>query len=399
MKPRKDFPIFHHRPELIYLDNAATTQKPKVVLDAIQGYYESYNSNIHRSSHYLAEEATQAYESGRKGVAGFINAERPHQIIFTRNATEAINLVARSYGETFLKKGDRILLSTLEHHSNIVPWLQLKAKKGMEIDFLEIDGEGRLLFDETKITPQTKLISITAMSNTLGTKTDLKPIIQRAHEIGALVLIDACQLAAHEAIDVRALDADFMVFSAHKMYGPTGIGVLYGKTELLKKMPPFLGGGEMIQEVFKDYYTPGDLPARFEAGTPNIAGVIGLRAAIDYIRSVGFEAIQNNEKQLAEYTLQKLKRLPFLTMIGSQTMESRGPIFSFTLDRVHPHDIAEGLSQNHICIRAGHHCAQPLMDDLKLPATARISLSFYNTMEEIDRLTETLEEVYHYFSD
>ncbi len=356
------------------------------------------NANIHRSAHFLAESATIAYEATRKTVANFIKAKHKHEIIFTRNATEAINLVARSWGETFLKAGDEILLSKLEHHSNLVPWLQLKEKIGIKIKYLDIDEVGQLIFDGSQITEKTKFVSLTGMSNSLGAITNLKPIIKRAHEVGAKVMIDACQLAVHSPIDIQELDADFLAFSAHKLYGPTGVGVLYGKAELLEKMPPFLGGGEMIQQVFEDHFVAGDIPNKFEAGTPNIAGVVAFKAALDYVNQIGFETIQKQETSLSEYALEKLKTLPYLTLIGPQEVENRGSITSFTMDKVHPHDIAEGLSQKQICIRAGHHCTQPLMDYWKLPATARASFAFYNEKEDVDRLVEGLEEVYQYFS-
>jgi len=395
---RKDFPIFEQHPKLVYLDSAATSQKPKAVLEALQNYYVSMNANIHRSAHFLAEKATIAYEATRQTVADFIGAKYKHEIVFTRNATESINLVARSWGEAFLKTGDEVLLSKLEHHSNLVPWLQVKEKIGIQIKYLDIDEAGQLIFEESQITKKTKFISLTGMSNSLGIITDLKPIIAKAHEVGAKVLVDACQLAVHSPIGVQELDADFLVFSAHKLYGPTGVGILYGKSDLLEKMPAFLGGGEMIQQVFEDHFIPGDLPSKFEAGTPNIAGVVAFKAAIDYINSIGFEAIQTKEMRLAEHALEKFKTLPYLSLIGPQEIENRGSIISFTMNAVHPHDIAEGLSQKQICIRAGHHCTQPLMDYWKLPATARVSFAFYNEMEEVDGLVEGLEDVYNYFN-
>ena len=398
MNFRKDFPIFEQHPKLVYLDSAATSQKPKVVLDALKHYYEEENANIHRSAHFLAEKATIAYEATRQTVADFIGAKHKHEIVFTRNATESINLVARSWGEAFLKTSDEVLLSKLEHHSNLVPWLQLKEKIGIQIKYLDIDEAGQLIFEESQITKKTKFISLTGMSNSLGIITDLKPIIAKAHKVGAKVLVDACQLAVHSPIDVQELDADFLVFSAHKLYGPTGVGVLYGKSELLEKMPAFLGGGEMIQQVLEDHFVSGDIPNKFEAGTPNIAGVVAFKAAIDYINSIGFEAIQAKEKGLTEHALEKFKALPYLTLIGPQEIENRGSIISFTMEGVHPHDIAEGLSQRQICVRAGHHCTQPLMDYWGIPATARASFAFYNKKEEVDGLMEGLEEVYNYFN-
>lgn len=394
---KKDFPIFKRRPKLIYLDSAATSQKPQAVLDAETDYYERLNSNVHRSSHFLAEEATIAYENARKTVADFIGATSEREIIFTRNATEAINLVARSYGDAFLNAGDEVLLSVMEHHSNIVPWLQLKDRKGIRINYLDVDLKGQFVFDHSQITAKTKLVALTGMSNILGSITDIKQIIDAAHAKGAKVLVDACQLAVHSPINVWELGVDFLAFSSHKLYGPTGIGILFGKEELLKKMPPFLGGGEMIHEVFKDRFTVDSLPHKFEAGTPNIAGAIGFAAALDYVNKIGFGEIRKLETKLTEYALEELTKLPYLKLIGPKTTENRGPVISFTMEGVHPHDIAEGLSQKHICIRAGHHCGQILMDTWGLPATARISLAFYNTTDDIDRTMKALEEIYQYF--
>lgn len=396
MKP--DFPIFHHRPELVYLDTAATAQKPKVVLEAMNEFYEKHNANINRGAHFLGEESTQAYHAARQTVANFIHAQHPHEIIFTRNATESINLVAKSWGEAFLEEGDEILLSKLEHHSNLVPWLQLKAKKGIELQYFDLDPHQGIVFDPNKITKKIKLVAISGMSNVLGTITDLKPMIQTAHQVGAKVLVDACQLAVHSPIDVQGLDVDFLVFSGHKLYGPTGIGILYGKTDLLQAMPPFLGGGDMIQEVFLDRFTPAGLPEKFEAGTPNIAGAIGLKAALDYLGSIGWDKIEPHERALTEYALEQLKMLPFLQLVGPQTMKNRGSVLSFTVDKVHPHDLAEGLSQQGLCLRSGHHCCQVLMDTLGLPATARISLGIYNERQDIDKAVEALKKVYDYFA-
>ena len=395
---KKDFPLFHHRPDLIYLDSAATAQKPSVVLNVMTDFYQTHNSNVNRSAHFLAEETTLAYQAGRQTVADFINAKHSHEIIFTRNATESINLVAKSWGEAFLKAGDEVILSKLEHHSNLVPWLQLKEKIGIEIKYFEVDPEVGIIFDPHLITEKTKLVAISGMSNILGTITDLKPIIEAAHQVDAKVLVDACQLAVHSPIDVQELDIDFLVFSGHKLYGPTGIGVLYGKEDLLKAMPPFLGGGDMIQEVFFDHFTPAGLPEKFEAGTPNIAGNIGLGAAINYIQSLGWDKIQSHEKKLTEYALDQLKNLPFIQIIGPKTMKNRGSVISFTMQNVHPHDVSEGLSQNHICVRAGHHCGQVLMDTLELPATARISLAIYNEREDVDKMINVLKDVYNYFT-
>ncbi len=397
MNYRKDFPIFGQRPDLIYLDNAATSQKPHSVLLEEKRYYEEINSNINRSANFLADLAAIAYEKTRKTVADFIGADKKHEIIFTGNATESINLVAVSYGNAFLEPGDEVLLSRLEHHSNIVPWLQLKERKGIKVRYLNVDKEGQYVFNENDINADTKLVSLSGMSNSLGSIPKLSHIIDTAHKKGAVILVDACQLAVHRPIDVQEMNADFLVFSAHKLYGPTGVGVLYGKAEILRKMPAFMGGGEMIREVFEDHFTVGDIPAKFEAGTPNIAGVITFRAALDYINEIGFDTIRKIEKELTEYTLKKLKSLPYITLIGPQTEKNRGSVISFIMKNVHPHDISEGLSQHNVCIRAGHHCCQILMDYWNLPGTARISLAFYNTKEDIDKAIIAIEETYKYF--
>lgn len=404
---KKDFPIFTGRPELIYFDNGATSQKPRAVLTAMDEFYKNSNANIHRGPHFLAEEATKAYEDSRKTVADFVGASATEEIIFTKNATEAINLVARSFGET-LSAGDIVVLSKLEHHANIVPWLQLKERVGIELRYFDVTDDGLIKFDESLIDKRVKLVSVSGMSNTLGTITDLPPIIRSAHSVGAKILVDAAQLAVHRPIDVQELDVDFLVFTGHKLYGPTGIGVLYGKAELLNAMPPFIGGGDMVNAVYTDRFEPTQLPNKFEAGTPNIAGTVGLKAAIDYINQIGFEVIQAAEHELTNYLLGKLRSLPYLTLFGpadsvgstssgSTDNRNRGSIVSFNMKGVHAHDVAEGLSQKNICIRAGQHCTQPLHDACNIPATARISLAFYNTKDEIDKCVSVLEEIYNYF--
>ena len=396
MTHKQDFPIFQNRPDLIYFDNGATAQKPQCVLDAEHNFYTTSNSNIHRGPHFLAEEATIMYENARRTVADFIGAQNSDEIIFTRNATEAINLVARSYGE-LLNPGDVVVLSKLEHHANIIPWLQLKERKGIELRYFDVTEDGFIKFYPNLIDEKVKLVSVTGMSNVLGTITDLKPIIEATHAVGAKVMIDAAQLAVHQSVNVHELDADFLTFTGHKLYGPTGIGILYGKKELLNAIPPFLSGGDMVNEVFTDHFTTTDLPGKFEAGTPNIAGAIGLKAAIDYIIKIGFKKIQKTEHKLTDHLLDKLNSMPFVKIIGPTENKNRGSIVSFTMKSVHPHDVAEGLSQKNICIRAGQHCTQPLMDAYNLPATARISMAFYNTTEEVDRTCEVLGEVYEYF--
>jgi cysteine desulfurase/selenocysteine lyase len=396
MNFKSDFPIFHKRPDLIYFDNGATSQKPVCVINAVKNFYEQSNSNIHRGPHFLAEEATILYEDARRTVADFIGARKTNEIIFTRNATESINLVARAFGEN-LKHGDTVVLSKLEHHANIVPWLQLKERKGIKLKYFDVTDDGFIKFDSDLIDESVKLVSVSGMSNVTGSITDLSPIVKRAHEVGAKVLIDAAQLVPHQPINVHESDVDFLVFTGHKLYGPTGIGVLYGKEEILDQLPPFLGGGDMINEVYTDHFAPAPLPQKFEAGTPDIAGAIGLKTAIDYIESIGFEKIIKTEHHLASYLLDKLNAMPFIKTIRPTDNRNRGSIVSFTMKNVHPHDIAEGLSQKNICIRAGHHCAQPYMDSLGIPGTARASLAFYNTIDEIDRCCEVLEEIYNYF--
>ena len=397
MNHRDDFPIFKNRPELIYFDNGATAQRPQAVLDAEQKFYTTCNSNIHRGPNFLAEEATIAYEDARRKVADFIGARHKHEVIFTRNATEAINLVARTFGET-LKAQDVILLSKLEHHSNIVPWQQLAERKDLEIKWMGLSTDWRVRLDPALFDKRVKLVAVTGMSNVLGTITDLKPIIKAAHAVGAKVLVDAAQLAVHAPINVHDLDVDFLVITGHKLYGPTGIGALYGKEELLNPLPPFMGGGDMISGVFTDHFIPAGLPQKFEAGTPNIAGTIGFGAAIDYMTKIGFKKIQKLENDLTGYLLDKIKQLPYIKIIGPEDTNHRGSVVSITMEGVHPHDVADGLSSKGICIRAGFHCAQPLMDHLKIPGTARLSPNFYNTKEEVDKVISALEEVCHYFT-
>ena len=386
-----DFPLFQNRPELIYLDNAATSQKPQVVLDAISSYYTTSNSNIHRGPHFMAEEATKLYNSSRSTVSKFINAKHSHEIIFTRNATESINLIAKTFG-TQLQSGDVVCISRLEHHSNIVPWLQLKEDIGIDVIFFDLPS------DSINIPNNCKLLSITGMSNVTGYLPNLKALIKQAHDIGVPVLLDACQLAVHSPIDVQDLDVDFLAFSGHKLYGPTGIGVLYAKEEILNSIPPFLGGGDMIQEVNEDSFKPAGLPDKFEAGTPNIAGAVGLMAAIKYVESIGWDIIQSTEKELTSYALTKLRELDYIQIIGHESDTNYGSVISFTMDTVHPHDVAEGLSSKGICMRAGHHCCQIFMDHNNLSATVRMSLAIFNTKEEIDKTINTLKEIYIYFN-
>lgn len=401
-KIRSDFPILskiHNGKPLVYLDNAATSQKPRAVIEAIKNYYENSNANIKRTVHFLGEEATLLYEHARQSLAAFLKTNKPHEIIFTKNVTEAINLVAHSYAKTHLKKGAEIVLTKMEHHSNLVPWLMLAAENELVIKYIDVDQNGRLILGNLDqiLSKKTGLVAVGYVSNALGTINPVKEIIQKAHTYGAKVLIDAAQAAPHLPINVKELDCDFLGITAHKMFGPTGIGALYLKEEIADLMPPFLGGGEMIKEVFKDSFVPAELPEKFEAGTPHIAGAIGFKAAIDYLNTLGFEAIIEYEQELAEYALEKLKTLPYLKIIGPLSAEKRVPTFSFVIDGIHPHDISEILSREGICTRAGFHCAQPLMDELNLPGTTRASLSFYNTTAEIDALIAGLATAYKIF--
>jgi len=409
MKPslpslRAEFPIFTQTIEghpLVYLDTAATSQKPRVVLSAMQTFYEEDNANVKRGMHALAERATEVYEAARSRVRHFLQAQCPHEIIFTRNATEGINLVARSYGETFLKKGDVVLVSLLEHHSNIVPWLQLKEKIGIEIDWISIDPDGTLNMDdmnEKLKTRNVRLVALTCVSNVLGVITPYKEAVNLAHKHGAVCLLDAAQLAPHSPINVIEMDCDFLVFSGHKVYGTTGIGVLYGKEEHLRRMPPFLGGGTMIQEVHRTMFTPADLPEKFEAGTPPIAEARGLHAALDFIEGIGWEAIHVHERTLLTLALEKLIALPFIEVFGPRDPQKIAGCVSYVCSGVHPHDLTEYMGRKGVCLRAGHHCTQPLHRFLKAPATSRLSIGIYNTEEDLTRMVEVLEEGYHFFT-
>lgn len=395
---RADFPVLERqvRPgvPLIYLDSTATSQKPRSVIEVMNGYYLYHNANIHRGIHKLAEEATAEYEASREKVAQFIHAPSSKQIIFTRNTTESINLVAYSWGRKFLKPGDIVLLTEMEHHSNIVPWQILESELGIRLEFIEVTEDGFLNEEEIfrKIELKPKLVSFTHMSNVLGTINPAKTIIQSAHQMGAIVLLDGAQSVPHFPVDVQDLDVDFLAFSGHKMCGPTGIGVLYGKREHLENMPPFLGGGDMIKRVHLRSFVPNGIPYRFEAGTPAIAEGIGLGAAIDYLNNIGLDSIAQHEHELVEYAFGKLAPIPGLTIYGPGA-NHRGGVVSFTLEGVHPHDISQVLDQFGIAIRAGHHCAMPLHDKYQLSATARASFYLYNTIEEIDKLAEAIYKV------
>jgi len=399
---RQDFPILSrtvHGKPLVYLDNAATTQKPKQVIEALTRYYRESNANIHRGIHTLAEEATAAYEAVREQTARFINAPSSRSIVFTRNATEAINLVAHAWGRKFLKAGDQILLSEMEHHANLVPWQLLAKATGASLAFIPITDDGRLRLEELDrlLTPVTKLVALTQMSNVLGTINPIGEIVGRARRHGAFVLVDAAQSAPHMAIDVQALGCDALVFSAHKMLGPTGVGVLYAKEAALEAMDPFLGGGEMISDVQLTSATWNEIPWKFEAGTPNIADVIAFGEALAYLERVGMDQVRAHEQELTAYAMARLRELDGITLYGPSSTEERGGIVSFNLEGLHPHDVGTVLDSEGIAIRAGHHCAKPLMRRLGVAATARASFYLYNTREETDRLIEGLRAAQAFF--
>ena len=393
---REDFPILsrevHGRP-LVYFDNAATTQKPRAVIDALVEYYERYNANIHRGIHALAEEATARYEETRQKVAGFIGAPGPETIVFTRNTTESINLVAYAWGRKHLREGDEIVLSVMEHHSNLVPWQILAKETGAKLRHIDIDDEGRLVWEDVErlIGEKTKLVAITHMSNVLGTINPVRRIAELAHQQGALMLVDGAQSVPHLPVNVQDLDCDFLAFSAHKMLGPTGVGVLYARQELLEEMDPFLGGGEMIKRVRLDESTWNDVPWKFEAGTPNIGDVCAFGAAIDYLQEIGMENVRAHEVALVNEALRRLSEVPGITTYGPKGTEDRGGAIAFNLKDVHPHDLGTVLDRHGVAIRAGHHCAQPLMARLDCVATGRASFYLYNRVEELDTMIEGIQ--------
>ncbi|GAB4009680.1 cysteine desulfurase [Spirosoma migulaei] len=393
---RQDFPILDQeingRP-LVYFDNAATNQKPLSVINALTRYYEGYNANIHRGIHHLAEQATAAFEASRRAVQEFLNAKHWQEIIFTYGTTDGINLVAQSYGRHFLKAGDEIIISTMEHHSNIVPWQMLCEEKGCILKVIPINDEGELLLDEYEklLSEKTRFVSCVHVSNSLGTINPVKFIIDKAHEVGAVVLIDGAQASSHLDLDVQALDADFYVLSAHKLYGPTGMGVLYGKKEILDAMPPYRGGGEMIKEVTFAKTTYSDLPYKFEAGTPNIADVVAVKTALEYMAGLGKENIAAHENDLLQYATEQLNELDGLRIIG-QAKDKIG-VISFVIDGIHHQDIGVILDQQGIAVRTGHHCTMPLMQRLGIAGTTRASFAVYNTRDEVDRLVQGLRRV------
>ena len=397
---RKDFPILaqqvHGKP-LIYLDNAATSQKPKCVIEALTRFYQMDNANIHRGVHQLSERSTQSYEAARGKVQRFLNAANTREIIFVRSATEGINLVAQTYGRTHVSAGDEIVISAMEHHSNIVPWQMLCEEKGAVLRVIPINDRGEVEFDqfEKLLNHQTRLIAMSHVSNALGTINPVREIVKTAHGWNVPVLIDGAQAVPHMKVDVRSLDCDFYVFSGHKVFGPTGIGVLYGKEQLLEEMPPWQGGGDMIRSVTFEKTTYNDLPYKFEAGTPDIAGVIGLGAAIDYLDQIGMDAVAAHEHDLLEYGTRALESISGLRLIG--TARKKAGVLSFVIDGVHPHDAGTILDREGVAVRAGHHCAQPVMDRFGVSATTRASLAFYNTKEDIDALVAGIQKVKEVF--
>jgi cysteine desulfurase / selenocysteine lyase len=386
---RKHFPALSREVKgkpLVYFDNAATTQKPQCVIDALVDYYSNYNANIHRGIHTLAEEATAAFEATRDTVQQFINAESREQIIFTGGTTEGINLVAQTWGRQNIKTGDEIIISNMEHHSNIVPWYILAQEKGAVLKVIPINENGELMMEEYEqlLSPKTKLVSIVHVSNALGTINPVKTIIEKAHSVGAVVLVDGAQSTVHLDIDVQDIDCDFFALSSHKIYGPTGVGVLYGKKHLLESMPPYQGGGEMIKDVYFDNITYNDLPYKFEAGTPNIADTVAFKAALDFTRGIGKETIRQYENKLLHYATEQLRQIEGLRIIGNA--KNKISVISFVIDKVHPQDLGILLDNRGIAVRTGHHCAQPLMDCYRIPGTTRASFAMYNTKEEIDAL-------------
>ncbi len=398
---RQDFPILKmkvHGKPLVYLDNAATTQKPRLVLDTLIRYYSYENANIHRGVYTLSQRATDQHDQARRKVQKFINASRPQEIIFTRGTTESVNLVAQSYGRSFLKPGDQVILSAMEHHSNIVPWQLLRDQIGISIRVIPMNDAGELILDEYEklLSERTKIVSLVHLSNALGTINPVKQMTEMAHRVGAKVLVDGAQWVAHFPLDVRDISADFYAFSGHKMFGPMGMGVLYGKLDMLESMPPYQGGGDMISSVTFEKTTYNDLPYKFEAGTPHVAGVVGLGAAIDYIGEMGFDQLVPYEHDVHAYAHQVLAEIPGLKIIG--TAREKASVISFTLESIHPHDIGTILDGDGIAVRTGHHCCQPVMDRFGIPATARVSLAAYNTREEIDALAASIRKVTVFFA-
>ena len=397
---KKDFPLLENR-DIAYLDSGATTQKPIQVIKAVEEFYQKYNANPHRGAYSLSVEATEQYENTRTKIAKFINAKHREEIIFSKNATESLNLIAYSYGLDNLKKDDEVVISIMEHHSNLVPWQKMTKQTGSKLNYMYINENYEITDEEieSKITDKTKIVGITHVSNVLGTINNVKKIIKYAHKKGAIVIVDASQSIPHMKIDVQDLDADFLVFSGHKMLAPLGIGVLYGKREILNKMTPFLMGGDMIEYVYEQDTTFAPLPNKFEAGTQNVEGVIGLGAAIDYIENLGYDKIQEIEHEVISYARQKLSKLDYLTLYTTPNGENHSSVISFNIKGVHPHDVASILDSEGVCVRSGNHCAQPLMRFLGIDSTCRASFYIYNTKEDVDKLVKALDKAYSMFKN
>lgn len=399
----KDFPTLNREKNgkrIAYLDSAATTQKPIAVIESIKDYYEKINANPHRGAYELSVLATEAYDEAREKVRNFINAERSEEIIFTKNATEAFNLVAMSYGMNFINEGDEIVISIAEHHSNLIPWQQVARAKGAILKYMYTDENGELTEEEVrdKITDKTKIVSITQVSNALGTINPVKEIAEYAHSKGAIVIVDGAQSVPHMKVDVRDINADFLIIAGHKLLAPMGIGVLYGKKDLLEKMPPLMFGGDMVEYVYEQETTFNVLPYKFEAGTQNVEAAVGLSKAIDYLNEIGMENIEKHEKELVSYALDKMNKLDYVKVYGPKEVEKRGGVISFEIEGVHPHDVASIFDTFGVCIRAGNHCAQPLMRYMGINATSRASIYLYNDKEDVDRLVEAIEKTYEMFS-
>ena len=395
---KKDFPIFNNK-NIVYLDSGATTQKPIQVIKKIEEFYENANANPHRGAYSLSIEATQAYEEARDKIAKFINAKHREEVIFSKNATESLNLIAYSYGLENLKKDDEIVISIMEHHSNLVPWQKVAKQTGAKLNYMYINDEFEISDEEieNKITNKTKVVGITYVSNVTGTINNVQKIIEKAHKVGAKVVVDASQAIPHMKIDVQKLNCDFLVFSGHKMFAPLGIGVLYGKKEILNNMTPFLMGGDMIEYVYEQDTTFAPLPNKFEAGTQNVEGVVGLAAAIDYINDIGYDKIEKVEREIVEYAREELSKLDYLDLYITPNKENHSSVISFNIKGVHPHDVASILDSENVCVRSGNHCAQPLLRSLGIDSTCRASFYIYNTKEDVDKLVEALNKAYKMF--
>ena len=395
---KKDFPIFNNK-DIVYLDSGATTQKPIQVIKKIEEFYENENANPHRGAYLLSIEATQVYEEARDKIAKFINAKHREEVIFSKNATESLNLIAYSYGLENLKKDDEIVISIMEHHSNLVPWQKVAKQTGAKLNYMYINDEFEISDEEieNKITSKTKIVGITYVSNVTGTINNVKKIIEKAHKVGAKVVVDASQAIPHMKIDVQDLNCDFLVFSGHKMFAPLGIGVLYGKREILNSMTPFLMGGDMIEYVYEQDTTFAPLPNKFEAGTQNVEGVVGLAAAIDYINQIGYDKIDEIENEVVEYAREELSKLDYLELYMTPNKENHSSVISFNIKGIHPHDVASILDSENVCVRSGNHCAQPLLRSLGIDSTCRASFYIYNTKEDVDKLVKALNKAYSMF--